>query len=145
MDIDTMVKKFFGSTLVELLVVIIIIAVISAISIPSYQKYIMQTHIGTMFHDAEAAKLKVASDFYRLGTYNSYAAGSDDFTTKNSDCVSSITVVDGVITVQGDSTQFAGKDIWIRWTPDPTVTTDLSWQCSYSTDAQPYINSDYCQ
>jgi prepilin-type N-terminal cleavage/methylation domain-containing protein len=145
MHIVTKIKRSFGFTLIELLTVIIIIAIISAVAIPSYQNNVIRTQIGTMFHDAEAAKLAVSSDFYRLNSFAStYNAGTTDFTTKNSDCVSSIAVASGVITVQGDSTKFSGKNIWIKWTPS-IVNNDLSWACSVSSDAAPFVSNDYCQ
>jgi type IV pilus assembly protein PilA len=140
-------KNFGGFTLVELLIVIAIIAIISSIALPLYQDHIIKVQVGAMFHDAEAAKLAVSSDFYKLNLTDfnniNYAAGTKDFTTPNNDNISSIAIVSGVITVQGNSTKFSGKDIWIAWTPS-IVSNDLSWACSYSSDAAPYINSDYC-
>lgn len=83
-----------GFTLIEVLTVIIIIGIITTFSALTYQSYIIKSQIATMFHDAEAAKLIVTNDYYRLGSYSSstYATTATDFTTPNSDCISSIDV-----------------------------------------------------
>jgi prepilin-type N-terminal cleavage/methylation domain-containing protein len=140
------IKKPFSFSLIELLMVVAIIAVIGTIAVSSYTNNIIKSQVATMFHDVEAAKHAVEGDFYRVNDYtnSTYSAGSRDFTTPNNTNVSSISVSSGVVTIQGNSNNFYGKNIWISWTPS-IVSNDLVWTCSYSSDAANYIVSSSCQ
>ncbi len=140
-------QKNHGFTLTELLVVVAVIAILSTVALPIYKKSVIKTEIGTMWHAAEAAKLAVTSDFYRFYTYatSNYANNSYDFTTANNDCISSIAIASGVITINGASSCFPGLNIQLFWTPSINANSDLVWTCSFSSDAANYISSNYCQ
>lgn len=144
-NVGLAMKNAKGFTLIELLIVVAIIAILTTLVTVNYKTSTISTQIGVMFKDGAAAKVAVTNDYYRMNTYTSstYAANSKDFTTPNSEYITTISIVSGVITIQGDSNKFFGKNIWLTWTPS-IVGNDLSWQCTVSTDAASYISSDVC-
>ena len=135
-----------GFSLLELLAVVAIISLLTIVTVPIYQNYVMKAQVGTMWHEAEAAKIAVTSDYYKFSTYanSTYAANSADFTTTNNSNISSISVASGIITITGASSAFPNKNISITWSPSISANNDLLWSCCYSVAAAAFISSDYC-
>ena len=85
--------KIRGFTLIELMIVVTLIAIIAAIAIPSYQKYVEKTRRA----DAQSALLQAAQSlercFTRLNAYN--AAGCPGVTGLTSEGFYRISFADG--------------------------------------------------
>ena len=143
-------KNTKGFTLIELLITIVIIVIIMAIALPAYKKYILQTQLSSLFHEAEAAKLAVTNDYYKTDSYSStnFAYRTTDFTTTNNPNIDSIVVSAGIIIVTGQASQFNNiSDITITWTPTVVnngAKTDLVWTCTLSDAAKAILNSPAC-
>lgn len=147
-------KNTKGFTLIELLITIVIIAIIMAIAIPSYKKYVLQTQLSSIFHEAEAAKLAVTNDYYKTSTvdnsiYGTTGLNGTDFTTTNNSNIASIVVTAGQVVVTAQAAKFNNtSDITITWTPtvpNTGATADLVWTCTLSAAAKAILNSSACQ
>ena len=86
-------------TLIELMIVVAIIGILAAIAIPAYQDYIVRSKMTEVMTTASACKTSVAeyamSNAGTLPSDNAEAGCS----SADSQYVTSLTVVDGVITV----------------------------------------------
>lgn len=54
-----MVRRSIGFTLVELMVVIAVIALLAAIALPSYQKYVAKAQIGAALYEIRAGETAI--------------------------------------------------------------------------------------
>ena len=130
MKIRLPIKINSAFSLIELLAVVTIVAIIAAFAVPNYINYIAETKVNAMWHQAEAAKMAVESQYLRNNTtVSSITVNSGDkeyTTTTDSDFVKCITIQNGVVSVVGVPAQFNSLNIWVSWTP--TVTSGaLTW------------------
>lgn len=69
-------KKYYGFTLIELMVVLIVIAIFAAIAIPSYQQYMRKRDLAV----AQQVSLRIASELERFRSKNfSYKGFNPDY------------------------------------------------------------------
>jgi len=136
-----MYYKLQAFNLIELLVALVIISTITLMAVPLYQDYKIKTNITAMWAEAKAPKLAVESQYIKHNqalTDINYANGAEDFTSSSLAYVSSISVTNGTVTVTGDASYFANKDIELQWIPSDTD-NQLTWTCQYSADAAAYV------
>lgn len=94
-----------GFSLIELMVVIAIIAILSAIGIPAYQRYIQKAAMADMLQTMAPYKLAVELCVLDEGAPAGCEAGSKGIPTGGaSRYVSGVKVVKGVITLTGTQT-----------------------------------------
>ena len=79
-------RKHSGFTLIEVMIVIVIIAILSAISLPSYQNYIIKAKIKEAQSNLIGLSLSVESNYQRQLKYHSKSLDSteslkEEFTT----------------------------------------------------------------
>lgn len=128
-----------GFTLIELMIVIAIIAILMSYAIPAYRDYTIRTKLSEGTAMAAAYKMAIGeafSDSGLLAGINNDTQGIPG-TTSIGNCVNSITVVDGEITIGYDCA--AGSEgsadprvdsAQLVWTPNLTTTNTLQWSCS---------------
>lgn len=122
-------------TLLEMIAVVIILALAATVSVSSYSKYRIRTKVNSMFSASSAAQLAVVNDYFGQGyssfTGISYAAGSQPFVISPSNFISTIAIVNGVITITGNSTNLGGRAINMTLTPSVS-NNEIRWTCSVS-------------
>lgn len=142
MKIRLHVKINSAFSLVELLAVTAIIAIIAAFAVPNYMNYLTETKLNSMWQQAEAAKMAVASQYLKQNTTVSSIAvdsGTKEYTTTTTDFIKCITIQNGVVSVVAKPESFNNLNIWISWTP--TVTSGaITWACKYSSDAAQFMS-----
>lgn len=124
--------KFKAFTLIELLVIFGIIAILGLIGVPAYNKYRIRAKLGVMVSAASAAKLSVVNDYFNQNnslTNIDYAAGSQPFLVPQSSFITSIAIVNGVVTVTGNASDLGDRAIVLRFTPT-VVGSDFTWTCA---------------
>lgn len=137
-----MYKRDQGFTLIELMIVVAIIAILMAYALPAYRDYTVRTRLAEGTSMAAAYKLAVNEAYVRTGSLNGLNNGTNGIATASAmgDCVDSIGVADGVITVRYNcamgSLGHAISDVdtaSIVWRPQITGGS-LHWVC------QPFVS-----
>ncbi|MFC3194857.1 prepilin-type N-terminal cleavage/methylation domain-containing protein [Marinicella sediminis] len=128
-----------GFTLIELMIVIAIIAILMAYALPAYRDYTVRTKLGEGNAMAAGYKMAINEAYVRTGdlaglTNDANGIGSVD---QVGQCVSTLTVTDGVIAIAYDCLAgSAGEDdadvaaASVTWTPTVSASGTLQWTCT---------------
>lgn len=98
-------QRTSGFTLIELMIVVAIIAILAAIAIPAYQDYTIRAQVSEGINLSTGAKTAIW-DFVADKGYlppSNASAGLASATSIAGDYVSSVEVVDGVVTIAFDT------------------------------------------
>jgi len=122
-----------GFTLIELMIVVAIIGILAAIAVPMYLDYTVRSQISEGLNLSGGAKAAVTEFYQDRGVFpsNNAEAGVEAAANIQGKYVSSVTVVDEVITVQygkDANAQILGETITL--TADTTTVGSVKWVCA---------------
>jgi type IV pilus assembly protein PilA len=127
-------KKQQGFTLIELMIVVAIIAILAAIALPAYQDYTVRAKVSEGIVQADAAKLAVAETAQSQGINATAVTNADaaGYVSKATNNVSSITIANGVITVNTDNTGATADPVLVLTPTQADLDSPITWACSYT-------------
>ena len=122
-----------GFTLIELMIVVAIIGILAAIAVPMYLDYTVRSQISEGLNLSGGAKAAVTEFYQDRGVFpsNNAEAGVEAAANIQGKYVSSVSVVDEVITVQygnDANAQILGETITL--TADTTSVGSVKWVCA---------------
>ncbi len=122
-----------GFTLIELMIVVAIIGILAAIAVPMYLDYTVRSQISEGLNLSGGAKAAVTEFYQDRGVFpsNNAEAGVEAAANIQGKYVSSVAVVDEVITVQygnDANAQILGETITL--TADTTTVGSVKWVCA---------------
>jgi type IV pilus assembly protein PilA len=124
-------KRQYGFTLIELMIVIAILGILIAIALPAYQNYTIRTKNAECLYAAAAAKLAVTENAQDQGQLTLVTQALVGYQFDTSDYCTSIAVADG-----GDITAITGGTLGTGGPPvtfllDPLEAAGrIEWDCS---------------
>ena len=137
-----------GFTLIELMIVVAIIGILAAVALPAYQDYTKRAKMTEAIGFIAAAKTGVSEAYASGGALagiDNAKAGLAAATDITSAVVKSVTVADGVITVevQGIDTGCDGANPALTFTPTAGTGESLSWAGSSDTACSKFVPANF--
>lgn len=143
---EHIVKRSWGFSLIELMIVVAIIAILAAIAIPAYQQYTVRARVSEALLLAESPKATVAENI--AGNGGNLGAGSCNGLKTEAPGTSNLALIDcdddtGTLTFV---TSPAARSMTLTFQPTPgsvNSAVGTTWQCRSATvtDA-PYLPAD---
>lgn len=137
-----------GFTLIELMIVVAIIGILAAVALPAYQDYTKRAKMTEAIGFIAAAKTGVSEAYASKGDLSGIdntAAGLAAPTDITSAVVKSVTVTDGVITVDVqnvDATCDAASPA-ITFTPVAGTGDSLTWSGAAASDCNKFVPANF--
>lgn len=127
-------------TFIELLTVLIVLGIMMTIAVPLYSKYVLRARVNAMLSALTPAKFAVTNDYFNFGvftssnySYNS-GTGNPQF-LKPTTYVSCNKVVNGAITIVGNSNKLNSNAIKLTLTPSADPQQQVTWACCVSSSS----------
>lgn len=117
-----------GFTLIELMIVVAIIGILAAVALPAYQDYTKRSHVSEGLSLASGAKTSVTEFYSSMGRLpgNNTSAGLATAASISGNAVTSVTVANGLITIQYNAKVEDTKKLVLS---PSTVAGAVNWIC----------------
>ena len=136
-------KSYKGFTLTELIITIALLLIMAVVAVPTYTKYVLKSKVAELWEASIIAQMGVATHFVDEGSLTSadFSSGGG-YTATQSDRIDSISITDGVITVDGKAAELGGLDIKLVIVPTASTTRKITWTCYTSIAFYDYMPSN---